>query len=279
MKLQLVSFYIISVLPIIWCSPQLSPRIIDGIPIDKFSRFPHHVSIRTITYLNDESFDSYTGSSYYGHNCSGSIISEKWILTSLKCVYGGLRYRLDFNRLFLNNTEGSFSVLIDNSTVYLYPTEYDDIALIKIPFELEFTTYSSSNKYNLKPISIYNEEEENDNTKHYNQLFAVMPGFTIYKDKLTYGMFRIINNDECKKFYGDKFDEYYQLCTQGWNNNSQVPCKNNEGGGLLIGWPNKPKIIGIFSSPLSCQSHIPAIYTKISKYIDWIESYTGKLYW
>lgn len=88
-------------------------------------------------------------------------------------------------------------------------------------------------------------------------------------------MFKLVSSRQCRATYGQLFDEYLQICTVGWNNNNQMPCEGNEGSGLIIGWPQEPRLIGIFSSPLKCGSDMPAVYVKLLQYEKWIDQTIG----
>ncbi|CAD7088742.1 unnamed protein product [Hermetia illucens] len=232
-------------LQISFAKPQA--RILDGTPVDTLRRFPHYV---TITRGNSED------SKY----CGASIISDQWILTALRCVDQG-EFTIHFLIKNLHGSARSFAITLDEFSVVPYPTDYDNIALIKLPITLQFSEY-------LAPIQ-YSGIKGDYSGK--NNGFVVMPGFSPGQtDALTYGMFKLTSSNQCRAIYGNLFDEYLDICTVGWGNSNQMPCEGNEGGGLVFGWPREPRLVGIFSSPTKCVSGNPAIYVKLSEYESWI---------
>lgn len=226
---------------------QRQGRILDGTPVDTLKRFPHYVTITKGEY-DDKKY------------CGASIISDQWIVTALDCVRQG-NFTLQFLTKNLQGSAKSFAITLDEFSVVPYPTDYDNIALIKLPVTLQFSEF-------LAPIQ-YRGIGGDYSGK--NNGFVVMPGFSPGQTNvLTYGMFKLTSSNQCQAIYGNLFDEYLDICTVGWGNSNQMPCEGNEGSGLVFGWPREPRLIGIFSSPTKCVSGNPAIYVKLSGYESWI---------
>lgn len=91
----------------------------------------------------------------------------------------------------------------------------------------------------------------------------------------------ILNLDECKKVYEKEMISFKngldstQLCV-GVLDGGKDTCQGDSGGPLQV-ILKEPycmyNIIGVTSTGLFCgYANAPAVYTKISKYIDWIES-------
>lgn len=258
----------------------IEPRMKYGSAVDTLRRFPHHVSIEPIYEILN------LGETL----CGGSIIHKNWILTSSRCVGGSERLKLNIQKLFKNDTSGSFTIVINNDpdNVIIYPTEYDDVALVRLPVDLIFSP-------TLQPIPVSRVASDRFQNK-----LAVLPGFdtnfvpttpspsalnstsvsSIYqpiKNVLTYAMLSILSNKDCQSTYGAKyFDEYLHICTRGWGNFHNVPCWVDDGSGLVVGWPASPKLIGVYS-PMSydCNSGGPSRFINLEKYSSWIDDVIG----
>ncbi|CAD7088741.1 unnamed protein product [Hermetia illucens] len=174
-----------------------------------------------------------------------------------------------------NDSRNSYSVTMDESSVVPYPTGFDNIALVKLPVVLRFSEEVAPISYGSGSTAA---KEDTPSYKR-NNGFVVMPGFSPAHDQgLTYGMFRLISPTECKARYGKSYDEYLQICTLSWDSYNHVPCEGNEGGGLVIGWPRQPRLVGIFTSPLNCVSDMPSIYVNLARYENWINEVTRNGY-
>ncbi|XP_055917326.1 snake venom serine protease rhinocerase 5-like [Eupeodes corollae] len=231
-----------------------TPRVVNGIAADTMRRFPHHVNIQPIA--NGQCQDALP-------SCSGSIIGKRWVLTSKACVENGEQLRLDLQRLNRNNSIGSYSTVVNNDeqSVTKYPTDYDDIALIKLPFEL---IYSPT----VKPIGF-----SSSSPAQLLKKLVVLPGFddSQGKDQLSYAMLNIASNGVCKQFYGDVFDEFLNMCAE--QNNRYGLSGSDTGAGLIVGWPAKSAIIGVLSNIINASgTGIPSAYILIEKYEPWIRA-------
>lgn len=94
--------------------------------VDSLKRFPHHVTIET------------DRNSKY-QICGGSILNDRWIVTSAYCIDGSDSLRLHFEKLYRYSTNGSFSIVVNKDEVWMHPTNYYDIALIRMPVKLIFS--------------------------------------------------------------------------------------------------------------------------------------------
>lgn len=238
LTLSLIAFAIAS------GSAAISSRIKNGTPADTIERFPWHVSIHA------------PGKPI---NCSGTIINKRWVLTAQSCVKDNHLYELSFSRLYQDSFNGSFSLTVDRTAIVDYPTQYayDNLAMIKLPISLEISKVVALAKFTAVNLV--------DNS------LMVMAGFGNQTNELTFGMFRLLSAKECKAAYGTRYNEYLQLCTESWDYTNQVPCLNNEGGGLFVNWPTNPTLVGIFvNGDSNCNGKLPAIYTKLLTYLDWI---------
>lgn len=92
----------------------------------------------------------------------------------------------------------------------------------------------------------------------------------------------IFPESECRIAYGDDFDDSRQICA-GDRNWRIDTCEGDSGGSLHqrfyqpqlfypyqnTTWNN---LIGITSYGKGCQSAFPAVYTRVSAYVDWLRN-------
>lgn len=67
----------------------------------------------------------------------------------------------------------------------------------------------------------------------------------------------------------------HQLCALGRNSQNETEadtCVGDSGGPLELVYDRKVYIVGVTSSGKLCGSRFPGIYTRVSRYLDWIES-------
>lgn len=63
-----------------------------------------------------------------------------------------------------------------------------------------------------------------------------------------------------------------QICAMNPNDNSDA-CQGDSGGPLFIAEVNGVStIVGIISFGISCGTQIPAVYTRVASYTNWIEN-------
>lgn len=98
---------------------------------------------------------------------------------------------------------------------------------------------------------------------------------------LKYGNYKILKAIKCRDAYLEDFG-VNSLCVET-GNSTDSPCYGDSGGPLIVSG-DKTKLIGV-ASYLSNAKQISKeelvwrniVYTKVSKYLDWIESITGPL--
>jgi secreted trypsin-like serine protease len=61
-----------------------------------------------------------------------------------------------------------------------------------------------------------------------------------------------------------------RICAKN-RQNKQNTCQGDSGSGLFVNEGIKSIVLGITSYGQSCTSPLPSFYTRVSKYLDWIE--------
>lgn len=84
----------------------------------------------------------------------------------------------------------------------------------------------------------------------------------------------IAPNDACVKVFGRYNVRDTNLCLSTAGGRST--CQGDSGGGLLVELEGINVLVGIVSygAAISCTSNHPAVFTRVTSYLDWIESTT-----
>ncbi|KAJ6636562.1 Serine protease snake [Pseudolycoriella hygida] len=207
--------------------------------------------------------------------CSGTLISDSFILTTANCV---VNYRLSANYIrldSLDNRDAPFNIFTVTAS-FLHPryykrSSYNDIALLQIGKSVEFSE-------NIRPACLpLSRDELSEN------LLLTGWGITSTNQILESGFWKIpvnlIPDQECTQAY-----ESHSRLRQGIDNETQFCAGSKAGerdawdgffGAPLIDLKHKcsclHEIVGVVSFGKGCENGIPGLYTRVSSYVDWIE--------
>ncbi|XP_055524826.1 serine protease snake-like isoform X2 [Wyeomyia smithii] len=243
-------------------------KLIVGGNVTKPGEFPHMAAIGW-RRGNTNSFD-----------CGGSLISDRYVLTAAHC-YIELDGQLpSFVRLgdqnLVRQDDGAQPKDVDIESFIRHPNFkrmqglYNDIALVKLVDSVKFTNF-------IRPACLYDREQVVAEQ-------AIATGFGLTEDHGD-------KSDELLKVSLNVYDN--QVCSQGYQNSRQLKkgvmqsqmcvgnvkggkdtCQGDSGGPLQITKQENHcvfYIIGITSFGQTCGSTVPAIYTRVASFLDWIE--------
>ncbi|XP_058456743.1 venom protease-like [Malaya genurostris] len=243
-------------------------KLIVGGNLTKPGEFPHMAAIGW-RRGNTESFD-----------CGGSLISDRFVLTAAHCYVELDGVFPTFVRLgdqnLVRQDDGAHPKDVDIDTYMRHPNfkrregHYNDIALIKLVESVRFTNF-------IRPACLYDREQTSSDQ-------AIATGFGLTEDhgdksdELLKVSLNIYDNEVCGRGYVNsrqlkKGIMRSQLCA-GNVLGGQDTCQGDSGGPLQITKQENHcvfYILGITSFGQTCGSTVPAIYTRVASYLDWIE--------
>ncbi|XP_015178497.1 PREDICTED: serine protease snake-like isoform X2 [Polistes dominula] len=229
------------------CAIVETPLIVGGVKA-KTAEFPHMAAIGFGKNLSDISWE-----------CGGSIISEKYILSAAHCLES-------------RNKDPATMVRVD----YRLPSKYHDLGLIELdrPLELNSRVRPACLEVHFQPPGKK----------------AIATGFGKTAFDATFGskdlmkvQLDYISKKDCKKRYQFDLGSRYlpegfipNLFCAGVMEGGKDTCQGDSGGPLqrvLVHPYCTYSIVGITSFGKFCAyKNSPAVYTRVSSYLDWIES-------
>ncbi|XP_055531351.1 collagenase-like [Wyeomyia smithii] len=208
--------------------------------------------------------------------CSGSLLSTRYILTSAACVnniqsavavMGGLRINDSAEPGTIRMTVTEFIV----HTGYEEDGENFDVALVVLPSAISFSD-------NIQPVRLPNRRQVEGSFVGQQATFMGWGRFgegTANSADLRFGRSQVITNLACIISLPTNTILGEHICTAGMNDAGQgSPCQGDSGAPLTVmGAEGITTQIGVFSfhSILGCDSGRAAVYTRMSSYLDWIE--------
>ena len=216
--------------------------------------------------------------------CGGTLISNNVIITAAHCNNTDGVHYLQKVRLGHANLNSEVNIDVDIEEIIVHPDfglgpygHFNDLALIKLRENVNF-----SNR--IYPICLPKEEYPEETLKNKKLSILKVAGWGKYNetalrtDKLLKLELNYVNSEDCENEFIDKVPGFIlrdtQICARGPENKDS--CNGDSGGPLMrLDLSNgKFELIGITSfGTRACDSLTPGVYTKISKYLDFIRKY------
>ncbi|EFX82218.1 hypothetical protein DAPPUDRAFT_33543, partial [Daphnia pulex] len=215
-----------------------------------------------------------SGATYY---CGGTLIADRWILTSANClVVSGQTLKSVNVYLGAHDITATSEVnrrVYSGSQVFLHPdynanNQAGDIAMIQLTTSVTYTQYirpvclatSTEPDYASSPVTVTGWGTTYDGASSLNSLLRKVS-------------VPVITNAECSSTYGSNVVTDKIICTSGAN--SRGICTGDGGGPMNFKQSDGTwKQIGIvsFVSASGCQRGYPSGYTRLSSYATWVQS-------
>uniref|UniRef100_A0A0A1XSE9 Serine protease persephone n=1 Tax=Zeugodacus cucurbitae TaxID=28588 RepID=A0A0A1XSE9_ZEUCU len=243
--------------------PSIQPHVLNGTAAN-FGEYPH---MARIMYDNVKL------------RCGGVLIDKRFVLTAAHCVDGkeGKAIKVvlgvtDFNDPKQRNTRQNRDI----KKIHLHPNYddsrlYNDIALIELDRDAVFNQ-------NVYPTCLHTDQTELSSG---TDLVVTGWGQTEYKRysaRLLKANLLYMPMQLCRNIYANVYDNRLnrgivdtQLCAYSPDRDA---CAGDSGGPLHIVHDqsaNNYRVMGIVSFGPKCGFPLPGVYTRVSKYLDFIE--------
>ncbi|XP_050350994.1 serine protease persephone-like [Nymphalis io] len=246
--------------------PPLGLYIIGG-DLAGLGEFPHMVAL------------GYEMNDGYKFICGGSLVSTSFVITAAHCLDNLERIEPSIVRAgvieiggteFNKETDIRIKEIIKHPA-YIRSAKYHDLALLRLerPFEVSV---------NLNAICLYTNKEEPSVALTVTGWGTTSISRDLKSSKLLKADVFVVPTNTCKKSYQnwlklprEIIDE--QICA-GDPKGFHDACQGDSGGPLqgLTDSDGYYRLVGVISFGRGCGSTLPGVYTRITKYLDWIES-------
>lgn len=221
--------------------------------------------------------------------CGGSIIGARWIVTAAHCVYiqsdlyeyrpANLGIVAGIHNLAAPEADHQ-AINVDRVIIhYLYNSSQsqsfdNDIALLQLERDIVYDQGA-------RPVALLTDEQLNLVGEAMVTGWGNISTTTVnYPETLQQASVPIVSNAQCEQWYdessGDSDWITENMLCAGREQGGRDACSGDSGGPLVLPDGDNWLQVGLTSWGVGCAgAKQPGVYTRVARYIDWIEARTG----
>lgn len=217
----------------------------------KLGQFPYHAT------LVDDSY-------YHEYFCGGVIINRRWIVTPAQCVFGKALARVEvmIGEIWLAPIwERWYAVDIRIHPDYNNETKANDVAVVKVDIDFEFSNYA-------EPLKIIERKVSPAENLTFSGWGGEQMGFPYASDDLRFLDDLVsVSSGECQRQVNVNGDSICVESTTG------VGCGKEQGSILAVPGVG---VVGLYSyGATDCQLNTPNVFVNLSQHRQWILNQTA----
>uniref|UniRef100_A0A6P4EWS5 Collagenase n=1 Tax=Drosophila rhopaloa TaxID=1041015 RepID=A0A6P4EWS5_DRORH len=202
--------------------------------------------------------------------CGGTLLDRRWVLTAGHCTMGVTHFDVYLGTKSVEDTQQSGGLVLRSNKFIVHErfspeTAANDIALVKLPQDIGFTS-------RIQPASLPSRFRHDQ----FAGMSVVASGWGAMvemtnSDLMQYTELKVISNAECAQEYDVVTAGV--ICAKGLRD--ETVCTGDSGGPLVL--KDTQVVVGItsFGPADGCETNIPGGFTRVTHYLDWIESRIG----